>query len=416
VITDITPADGLEPPPTPDEGGFGDAEYDLDEFGTPRDAQFRLDFAAPCYTLDNWGQELRAMTSSDGRLLGWDPTAPAGTKLAAIANAPTSNRTFVVTPERFIMLFGAGADISRFSWSDQENDTVWTVSTDTKAGGYNVEPRAPILNARLWAGGIVMFTARAAYAIAFSGLPYVYTYEKITECPAPFSAQSITETPTGLIWAAPNGFWVYNGTTASPISCSIWDWIKDQIDFARSRFEAYMLNVPAKFEIWWFFVNQNDAVFNTRVAVFNYKSAVWTMGKMTRTCGVSATNDAYPVMSDGTNVYRHEDGFEYVGAPEKPWVESFTINFQGGAFLNTIFQMLPEFIGNPADVQFKFLMVDNPTKETVQRVSVPKQIRSNGYVDVREKARDIRMRVEMTGRRDWSLGPINMDVRAGGMK
>lgn len=416
VLINITPADGLAPPPTPDAGGFGDAEYDLDEYGTPRDVQFRLDAAAPCYTLDNWGQELRVMTSSDGRLLGWDPAAADGTLLTAVANAPVSNRTFVVTPERFIILFGAGGDMSRFSWSDQENDTVWNVDIATKAGGYNVEPRAPILGARLWAGGVLMFTARAAYLISYTGLPYIYSYEKSSECPAPFSAASVVETPAGLMWAAPNGFWVHNGVNASPLSCSIWDWIKDQIDFARSRFEAYMINVPAKFEIWWFFVRKDDATFNTRVAIYNYKNSNWTMGKMSRTCGVSATNDQYPLMSDGAKIYQHEDGFEYSGAPEKPWVESFTINMQGGAIMNSIYQMLPELVGDPADIQFSFVMVDNPTKETVQRVAGPMKIKDNGYVDVRVKARDIRMRVEMIGRKDWSLGPINMDTRAGGNK
>jgi hypothetical protein len=314
------------------------------------------------------------------------------------------------------MLFGTGGDLSRFSWSDQENDTVWNVDPATKAGGYNVEPRAPIINAQLWAGGIIMFSGRAAYKITFGGLPYIYSYEKITECPVPFSARSITETPAGLMWSAPNGFWLYNGVNAAPLTCEIWDWIKDQMDFARTRFEAYMLNVPSKFETWWFFVASDDAVHNSRVAIYNYKNANWTMGKLARTCGVSSANDQYPVLSDGVDVFQHEYGFEYAGAPEKPWVETFTINLQGGAIMNTVYQMLPEFIGDPASVQFKFIMVDDPTRETVQRISLPKKIRDNGYVDVREKARDIRMRVEMIGRKDWSLGPINMEVRGGGNK
>lgn len=414
VLVDITPVGGISPPPIAGAGGYGDSDYGTDEYGTTRDAANRTEVATPAYTLENWGEELRAMTSSDGRLLSWSPATPSS-KLVPVSGAPTGNHSFVVTPERHIILFGASGVRQQFVWCDQENDTNWVVSTTSKAGGFYVEPASPIMAAKPAPSGVVMFTTRAAYYIQYVGLPYVYSYDKVTDCPPPYSPHSVSEYAGGVIWASINGFWIFDGTSVSPLSCPVWDWVKKRIDVLRSRFNSAIVHTPSTFEVMWFFTsigsNRNDVYVS-----YNYRDKVWSMGKLGRSCGVATPNNPNPVMADGVKVYKHEKGWLYTGAPELPWAETFTLNTARGSVMTTIHQMLPEVSGDTSKIGFRFAKLDNPSNPLSVVYSGVKPVRDNGYVDVRETARDFRLRVETLSGGEWSLGPVDMDTRYRGKK
>lgn len=410
---DITPADGITGN-VPGVGGWGDGDYGTGDFGTPRDVVVRTMAATPAYTLDNWGYELRAMVSTDGRLLRWNP-ATSATPLVAVANAPVNNHSFAVTPERHIILFGADGEPQQFVWSDQENDTVWTVSTTSKAGGYFVEPAAPIVAHEKTPSGMLMFTNQANYIIQYVGLPFIYSYELVSESPPPYSPLSVAAIPEGAFWAATNGFWIFDGVSARPVDCPLWTWIDERINLTMSRYRASMIHVPSKFEVWWSFVSGDESTENNLVVIYNYKMKAWSMGRVGRSCGYSAANDQYPLMATEDEVFRHESGWEYPGADGMPWAETFTLNTARGAIKTTVHQMLPEVSGGSDAIVFKFYKRNNPSGNS-EVLSLPKPIRSNGYVDVRETARDFRMRVEMVKHKDWSIGVIDMDTKARGKK
>jgi hypothetical protein len=308
------------------------------------------------------------------------------------------------------MIFDAGNEPGRYEWSDEENNTQWTPGTTTKAGGANVEPRSPIISARVTNGGIFFNTARAAHLVRYIGLPYVYEASdtRIAECPPPLSEASIIEVPEGLMWNSINGFWTFNGVGVYPTPCAIWEWIRDSINVDFSKYQAAMLRNPAKFEVWFSFVSV-EASLPDRIAVFNYRDKNWSMGKISRICSAAFQSDINPLMSDGTTVYRHEVGFDYNGG-EMPWAETFTINMGNGSVKSTIKKMLPEIIGSPSAVQFRFYKSINPTRQDLETISGIKTIRDNGFVDVRETASDFRMLVEMVAQEEWSFGLTEMDI------
>lgn len=406
LLIDITPIDGLEPVPGVGEGGFGDGPYGDGDYGEPPEGVSRAVVATPCFTLDNWGEELRAMTSPDGRLLYWTPAAPT-TELAAVPGAPLG-RTFAVTAERHIMIFNAGGEPGRVEWSDEEDDTEWTPGTTTKAGGFNVEPRAQIVGARVGPGGIFFSTSRAAHLIQWVGIPYIYTASdtKIADVPPPLSEAAIIPVPEGLMWQAVNGFWLFNGAGCVPVGCPIWEWIRSNINIDFSKYYAAAIDNPAKFEVWFNFVSLNGDI-NDRCAVFNYKDKNWTMARITRFCGAAFQSDANPIMSDGEFVFRHEIGYTYFGTESLPWAETHGLNINAGSQMSTIKNMLPEVITeDPATIRFKFYK----TRNRVETLSAAKTIRSNGYVDVRETSGNFRMRIEMMLPNEWSLGMIPMDI------
>lgn len=411
---DITPVGGIVPPSSLDEGGYGDGMYNAGTYGTPRDAVYRYGEATPAFSIANWGQELRVMTSSDGRLLRWDPSTPL-VALEEVENAPTGNRSFLVTPERHVMVFGENGVRQRFVWSDQEDDTDWTPTTTSKAGGFNVEPASPIVAHHLTPHGVVFFTNQVSYIVRSVGLPYVYGYEKISECPPPYSFAAVSDTPEGAMWLSQSGFWAYNGVSAVAVMCPVWDWIKERIDDLNTRYTASAVNVTNKGEIWFFFSSGAVDKRNDFTVIYNYRNNNWSMGHVGRSCGIAYPTDVSPIMAIDTNVYRHEVGFQYPGMAGMPWAETHTFNSNGGGNMTTIHQMLPEITGDKGAVVFKFVKRNNPTSGP-EVVSNPKTIRDNGYVDIRETARDIRMRIEQVAETDWSFGPSDVDIRLRGRK
>lgn len=395
-------------------GGYGMDLYSLDDYGTPRPDRNREVAVTPCYTLDNWGEDLLIMTSPDGRLLRWKPSTPT-VPAAVVPNAPLLNRSFTVTAERHVIVFQKGGDARRFGWSDQENIENWNIAdVNSKAGEFDVEPSSPIISHCRVRGGILFHTAKKSYLITFVGMPYVYAYNEVSSGGTPLSAASICETSIGTIWLASSGFWLYNGSSIAPLACGVWSWMAANFGGTYSRYEAAAVNVENNSEIWFFFASK-DSRYNDRYVVYNYRENWWAMGKMSRSCGVSPTYTSYPMLSDGWNVFKHESGGAYPDAPEEPWAETFTINLGGGAGIGTILQGIPDVGGEADTVRFQMIYTfqrSSDTNQAIEKKGPLRKMRRDGKVDFRSTGRDFRLRVEATEnqRSNWTFGNMELTM------
>ena len=415
-LIDITPAGGFTAPGG-NVAGYGDLDFNESTYGTPRAGVSKLGNFTPAYTLGNWGDELRAMTSPDGRYLKWVPSTPA-TKLVVVPGSPLG-RSFTITPERHAMIFGLAGKFDSFGWSDQENDGDWNfASTTNKAGSYDIEPSSPIVAQQQFFAGVLFFTMQAAYVVRSIGLPYVYNYVEVGKPAVPINAQSLTEGPDGVMWPSVDGFWLYNGNSIRPIPCPIWDYVKRYIDFPSSMFYATVINVTSKNELWWMYVDNRDnsPTMNTRAIIFEYRRGWWSMAKVSRSCGHVYANDRYPLMSDGLHLLKHEVGYDYPGEAY-PWAETFSMNLSEGQNKATLHQIMPEIVGDEKAIQFRLLRKNDRTKQAEEVLGPARQpFNGNGLVDFRETARDFRMRVEMVKSAAWTLGPILVDAKERGRK
>jgi hypothetical protein len=368
------------------------------------------------YSLDNWGEELRVMTSQDGRYLAWRPSTPA-TPLVAVAGAPTGNRSFVITPERHAMIFGMN-DFGKFGWSDEQDDTDWVFTDITsRAGFYDVSPRSPIITQQLFDSGILMFTSVMSYVIEWVGLPYVYSYHPIGQIAIPYSPASICTTPKGVVWPSTDGWWIYDGTSPRIIPCAIWDRIQDTIDVVTTRSTGACVHVANKGEVWWFYTDKNSPnLENNRYAIYDYRSEVWSMGTLNRTCGYVYANDPHPLMSDGVSVFKHESGFQYPGS-QLPWIESQNLSPNGGENWITINKILPDVQGDSDALRWSVVKTNFRDGYVPEVYSPQRKKNGSGYVDIRETARDMRLRMDMVKNSDWgTVGPILFDIKARGKK
>lgn len=407
-LVDITPSGGMVvPDPDPTLGGYGDGAYGSDPgvgdaYGTGRHTGGEARQKTPpyWYSMDNWGQQLLCMTSADGRLLFWDPTGTgAGLILQAVPTSPTG-RGFVVTPDRFVIMFGitsGGGSFRRIGWCDQENYSDWNfASTTNKAGFYDLEPASPIMTAINGKNGILFWTARKAYVLQYVGLPYIYSKTELSDDCTPWSPASVTNTSMQMMWVSEQGVWTFDGTQITPVQCTVRDWINDDVDKLFVRQQAVAVHLGEFSEFWWFFP-QNGQHNNTRCVIYNYREGWWSQGQMARSAGMTSDYSSFTIMANGTTSYKHESGTAYPDGTPLPWAETFVMNVGSGAMMSTFKQLQPDVDGDSTSIGFQLYYKNDRTDKTVEKVSDVKMINSNGFVDFRKTARDFRLRILCVG-------------------
>jgi hypothetical protein len=321
-----------------------------------------------------------------------------GALLTQVGGAPLG-RCFVVTQERFVMIFGQtgdgtldGGSARRFGWCDQEAMNSWNFSDVTSQAGFlDIEPASPIDTAHAGRYGVLMFTAHKAYLVSYLGLPYIYNYKELADDCTPWSPASITSTSSLVLWMSEQGMFAFDGTAITPLACLVRPWITDDIDPLAVREQATAVHLGDFNEFWWFFP-QNGQPHNTRVAIFNYKEGWWSQGRMPRSAGITSSYIKRPILADGMVVYQHETGNIFVSNTPPPWAETFDLNLTSGVRLVTVKQIMPDIKGDIGNVQFQF--ATRMSRAGIPELwSAPLFIRPDGYVDVRLTSRGSRMKI-----------------------
>lgn len=416
-VQNISPTTPIVPPfSNVVAGGFGDDDYSYDDYGTPRPDRPEKLVVGPVYSMDNWGEDLIVMTSTDGRLLRWSPSTPS-TPLTIVPNAPENNRAFVVTPERHVICFGYDANFSDFAWSDQEDIENWNFADVTgKAGFLGIEPKSPIVAVCKTSNGTLVFTTKKTHIVRFVGSPYVYSVEELVDAATPISPSAVAAVGEGAYWyCGTGGFWAFNGSSVSPVQSPVHDWVTDDFDDLFGRLESCAVNMNELSE-WWLFFPSDGSQSNNRYIIFNYSQGWWATGYMGRNCGNSVSFEAKPLMATDYEVFRHESGGYYQGA-DLPWARTFTLNIAGGAVLSTVGQMIPDIEGNVDNIAFSFQYRDNRSRAAFNQ-SRDYLVRQNGFVDIRLTGRDFNMMVKCRNApvENWTLGNSEIKLTNRGAK
>jgi hypothetical protein len=339
-----------------------------------------------------------------------ETTAGASTILTPVSGAPLG-RCFVITPERFCIIFGMyddstagyriGGSARRFGWCDQEVITSWDFSNVTSQAGFlDIEPASPILSAISGRFGTLFFTAKKVYVSRYQGLPYVYNFTELADDCTPWSPASITTTSSYVVWMSQQGAFSFDGTSVTPVACLVRPWVTDDIDLVNVREEAFAVHIGSFSEVWWFFpqsVATNPVTpYNSRCIIYNYKEGWWSQGTMQRSAGITSSYTSEPILADGKIPYQHELGPIYGNTPP-PFAETFDLNLTSGARLVTVKQMMPDIKGDMPNVQFQFYTRMSRSTGTSGVWGAPIKLRPDGYVDVRATGRGIRMRISCVG-------------------
>lgn len=467
-------------------GGFGAGVFGAGTFGTPRSGSTALSPRREIWSLSNWGEDMLAVCSADGRLLYYDASAVASdatvvgvysvstisraTNVSTIvtsaphnlttgdvvvvsgvadatynstsasvtvtndttftyANAgtdgassggsvrdtsiPTANRAVLVTPERHVMLLGAGGDMRRLGWSSREDYLDFNYASTTNTAGFlDLQSETPLVNFVAVREGTLVWSGNRAFLIRYVGLPFVYGADELGSTRI-YGPNTFAEFEGKVVWMDASGFTIYDGGAIRPLPCPLVDYVFANIDPIYGPIRAHA-SVNGKFDEIWFYYPSVGATECDRLLIWNYTENWWSIGTLGRTSAFRAGITEYPIMT-GTDkhLYQHENGWSYDTFDlNNIYVTSGTINMPDAETNLVITQLLPSNGGNYELTNYTFYTRLAPNG--IERTFGPYTSRSDGYVDCRVSGRDVRIRVGAAAAGDWSIGRMRAKVGSGG--
>jgi hypothetical protein len=386
--------------------GYGYGVYGAFAYGVER-PDIGSFLPATTWLLDTWGQNLIAISSSDGKIYEWSLGFSTPILAEEIANAPENNQAVLVTDERFLFALGAGGNPRKVQWSDQEDNTTWTPSTLNQAGDFELTSVGTLQCGKRFRGSALLFTDVDVHVATYIGPPYVYSFERAGTGCGVISKQSVGVNDNAAIWMSQNGFWYYDGFV-KPLASDVSDYVFSSINRTQAS-KVYCVHNSKFGEMWWFYPsatsNENDSY-----VLFNYRENHWSIGLLSRTAGTDAGVLANTLMTSPNGfVYEHEVGFDYDGA--KPYVESGPIEIATGDRVVSVNEMVPDE-NTQGDVQARFSTRFYPNAPEFKfgpySMANPTPVRITG--------RQIALRIEGVTNTSWRVGVPRLNVVIGGKR
>jgi hypothetical protein len=383
--------------------GYGGYFYSSSFYGITRPDNGSV-VSATTWSLDNWGENLVACSSSDGKIYEW--ALDTDTDAVAISGAPINNTGIVVTDERFLFALGAGGNFRRVQWSDREDNTTWTPAATNEAGDIELQTSGTILQGIRARGQTLILTDTDAHVANYIGPPFVYGFERVGTSCGSISRQSAANVDGGVMWMGRVGFYRYNGGAVERVPCDVADYVFSRINFDQISKVVAICNAPRS-EVWWFYPASTE---NDSYVVYNYRENHWAIGSLSRTAGIECGVFGRPVWfgADG-KAYDHELGLEWGGAT--PYAESGPIELPTGEQVMSVVELIPdEKTQGDVTATFKTRFHPNDT----QRLYGPYSMANP--TPVRFTGRQIAMRVTSSRLAAWQWGVPRIDVRGGGRR
>jgi hypothetical protein len=387
--------------------GFGLGSYGADFFGTARTSSIALD--ATTWSLDNWGQNLVACSTSDGKLYEWSLSFNSDAQV--ISNAPINNVGLIVTNERHLVALGSGGNKRKVQWSDAEDNTVWSASADNLAGDLNLETAGRIRTARRVGSDILIWTDVDCHLMRYLGPPYVYGIERIGTSCGIVGPNAVCVSGNTAVWLSESGFWIYDGSI-KPLQCDALLDVTDNIN--RGQQVKVFGGHNSHFGEMWFFYPSRASTENDKYIAWNYRLNHWMVGEIDRTCWLDQGIFQDPIAFDPNGVmYRHETGWTDDGASRVGDVYAISgpVELGQGDRLAVVDRIITDDYEN-----LPSLKATIGTKNTPEGTYADTEYSLNeadGYIDVRLTARQLRVKLEATRDDGFKFGTIRMNLKQG---
>jgi hypothetical protein len=435
-FTDHTPADFVGDDPSFTTAGFGIGPFSQGTFGTPRTVgNSRLYYRAATWSADTFGEDMLFVASSDGRLFVLspgavtasghmnDPRTPRAAPRALppqavpVSDAPTNNRSMLVTEERHVMLFGADGNPRRVAWSSRENYNDWDFANTTNtAGFFDLDVPGWIIHATKVRGGVLIFTDSEVWLCRYRGLPFIYGFERIGTACGILSPLSYAVTAGVALWMGQEGFWMFDGGTVRPVPCDLGDFLYDNMNPTAAPARVHASPNGSFPEVWWFYPSKGQTECD-RLVIFSVDTGNnwWSMGALSRSAMAPAGVYPYPLAGGADrNIYQHEDGWLNAGLTRVGVVYAETAALS----IPTTGERRVHVVQAQMDTHYDSARVDvtafaRETHNGPEETFGPYQPRDDGWTDLRFSGRDIRLRFTQQSDGDWTLGEARFDVRQG---
>lgn len=421
-VTDITPAglangviDGAYT-----QGGYGTGQYGVGYYGTGTGA-ITL-HQADSWQIDNFGENIVACWTADGRIFSAPPT---GAQATPVTNAPTSVIGVVVTPERFLVALGGtgsidpNPDARRIRWASQETTTTWTPAATNSAGEFELTTKGKLMAGRRTRRQTLLWTDVDMYSMTFTAGSDVYAFDQLGDNCGLIGPNAMCVIGDLAFWMSYGKFFLYDGAL-KPIPCDVVDFVFQDLN---QQQRSKIVCVPNTLfdEIVWFYPSASQVgTENDRYVAYNYREQHWTIGTLGRSAGIDRGVYDFPVLLDKDGfVYEHEVNDLRTGAgvafaesgPVELTDADFQANFSGSPQLMAVNRFIPDE-KTLGDVRMKFFTAKFPTD--TETVIGP--FNASQPTSLRFMARQARVRVEEVNPVRWRVGVPRLGVKAAGYR
>lgn len=405
-ITDITPAGfatGVEDATF--AGGYGDANYGVGTYGTPRPDTGSLTLATS-WAWDTFGEIPVGCAEADGRLWEWDLNV--ANNLVQITNSPTSCDGLVVTAERFVFALGDGGDPRSIRWCDRDDRAVWTPTALNQAGGWDLATDGEIMFGAKAKGETLIVTTTDAHVARYVGAPNVYAFHRVgTGCGASGRRGGV-RVGNAVYWLGMNGFYRYEGGQVHQVMCDVWDFFFDDLAKVQAS-KVFAWHNHEWGEVWWLYPSDTQNECDSYIAL-NYLDGHWHYGHVPASCMAAQGVFTTPMgLHTDTKVYSHETGF--VHGAETPYAESGPFEIGDGDRWLYVTRVIPDE-QTLASTTLTLKTLSYPTGAAVSSgaltMTEPTSTRVGG--------RELLLRVAPAGNADWRFGIPRLEVINGGRR
>lgn len=418
--------------PSPASAGYGTGTYGSGGYGqgVVPTAQTGTRITATDWTLANWGSVLLAC-SENGGLYAWDPNG-GFINMQLIANAPIFNAgMFIAQPAQILVAYGSTSQQSigvnqdplLVKWSGQLDYTVWTPSTTNQAGSYRLPSGSRIVGGIQSSQSAFLWTDLDVYAMQYVGFPLVFGFNKVGSNCGLIGKHAVTQYGGQIFWMGASNFYTMTGSGATPIPCTVWDAVFQDLDpVNQSKCVAWTNSLFD--EVWFFYPSLSGGTGECDKYVkitLSGGGAIWDKGVIGRTAAIDKSVLGQPLAA-GSNgiIYAHETGYDADGSP---LTSSFTTGYfdlaagQDIAFLDWV---IPDMIWGPykqgqdavLNLTFYSQMYPGDTPRAYGPFSVT---RARKFVAPRIRGRQVALKVESSDLgSSWRLGKIRYRLAVDG--
>jgi hypothetical protein len=407
--------------------GYGGSTYGSGNYGVEREEDFTI-AEATVWTLANWGEDLLAVSNSDGHIYELDmsawslaPTTTPMTKVSANAlvvdiadgttanptEVPTSNYGLVVTAERFVFALRAGGNPRKVQWCDRENLYEWQPSVINEAGDIELQTSGSIVAGVSVRGRTLLLTTTDCWTATYQGPPTVFGFQKIGDSCGLVGKNMLASVGPSAFWMGKNNFFFYDGTQARVLPCEVHDKVFTELN--RSKVSHGWCVANQKFnEVWWFYPANGADECNKYVA-YDYRENHWLIGDLTRSTGVDSGPFQEPWWVANSAAYRHETGYGHESAAV--FLESGPIDFADGDTVARITEVIPEEdTQGEVSLKFKTKFYPNDTETTHGPYNPANPI------SVRFTGRQMKLRIDGGEGNNWRFGDLRIRAYGGGRR
>lgn len=351
-----------------------------------------------------------------GGIYEWDPASGFFENPATLISGAPSIATgvWVAMQQQQIIAYGitdsgtGEQDPMLIGWCDVANFNDWTASATNQAGTYRLSRGSRIVGGMQGPQYGMLWTDVGFWLQQYIGFPLVYGFNEIAQGCGLSSMRSAGVLGGVVYWRSFDQFFEFNGASAVPMPCSVWDVLFQNANFSEQ--DKFLLAPNSFFnEFFYFYVSLAGTGEVDSYLKYSQINNAWDYGELVRTAWFDQSDvlTNKPLGVDGNAlIQQHENGNDADGAPIICSATTGYFKLQDGLVIIFLERMIPDFVAaTGTTIQITVNMVNYPDDTPLFSETYTWVAGTTEYIIVRGRGRFAQLTISSSGLGSfWRLG------------